>query len=307
MMRRLVLLAVLLLAATAEADDYERIEGRLLADLPGSPAAERREALTFGDLAGLPTVLEGSRSALVIATTDRGNPARLLVAPGFFKDPGADGDAEPVPILILERFDTFEAGGGSAPNRLATGRSVFLFDGFAFDLDAGQVVPEGLGGDLAFRDAEEGEPRLVPIGEAAIYTLTAAPEFPEAAEGRPSPGREILPGDYAGRYRLDADGEITGVLDLAVDGRDAKGKFRSDETGNVYDVRGTVEEGRDPLLRFTIRYPRSEHEFTGRLFRGDKGAMAGSALLLDQEAGFFAIREGGTNSEEEATVASPPG
>ncbi|WP_152053373.1 biopolymer transporter ExbD [Tautonia marina] len=312
MIRRQGSIALLaLIPSIALADDFDRLEGRTLAAIPTAAAAEARDHLTLNDLLALPNVLAGVRSPVVVVETDQGNPSRVLVAPGFWSPPppeGADPDdrPEPVAILILERFATFEAGGGAAPDRLAQGQNVMLFDGFRFDLDSGQVVPEGQGGDLAFVGSEDGEPRLDAIGGASLFVLNQGPEFAEPRPGAPSPGRAIVPTDYAGRYLLHADGSQTGTLDLAVNGRAVTGRLRSDQTGTAYEVVGEVEPGTDPAVRFSIQFPRSRQEYSARLFSEGKAAMAGTVLILDRERPFYALRVDTPESESESEPESEP-
>jgi hypothetical protein len=126
-----------------------------------------------------------------------------------------------------------------------------------------------------------------------LLTLSSRPEFPNAAPGEPSTGRSILPGDYAGRYRLFADGSLSGTLDLGVEDHSVTGRFRSDQTGSSYEVGGEVDAGPEPIVRFSVRFPRSSQDYSGILFSEGKGAMAGTLTLLDRERPFFAVREGG--------------
>ena len=56
----------------------------------------------------------------------------------------------------MERFETIDA--GDRRSFKARGKEFTLFDGFQFDLDAGQVVPEGLGGDIVFLTQGPGRP-----------------------------------------------------------------------------------------------------------------------------------------------------
>jgi hypothetical protein len=212
-----------------------------------------------------------------------------------------------VPILVIERFATFEADGGSSPDRLASGRAVLLFEGFRFDLDSGQVVPEGQGGDLRLVGSAEGGPALEAVEGASMLTLSSRPEFPSAPPGEPSPGRSILPGDYAGRFRLFADGSLSGTLELAVEDRAVSGRFRSDQTGSTYEVGGEVDAGPEPIVRFSVQFPRSRQEYSGHLFSEGKGAMAGTLILLDRERPFFAVREGGRVLPEGAEPVGLPG
>src|SRR5690349_8257695 len=107
--RRFPALAALLLAASAAGgDEIDRIDGETLLQLVRSPDAKPLTRLSVSEIARLPIVLHDSRAALLVATTDGGNLARMLVSVALRKAPGGGG--EPVPVLVLERFDTFEAG-----------------------------------------------------------------------------------------------------------------------------------------------------------------------------------------------------
>src|SRR6185437_11773672 len=111
-------------------------------------------SLTVSDIGAMPPLLRDTRSALVLASTDRGNPVRLLLVPELRKP--REGKGEPIPVVVLERLDSFDASEPST--RLASRRDVVVFDGFQVDLDTGQVVPEGQGGDVVFRINGEGSP-----------------------------------------------------------------------------------------------------------------------------------------------------
>jgi Biopolymer transport protein ExbD/TolR len=291
----LVLAALGGMRAVVRADDFDRLEGEALAAIPRSPAATAHEALTLAEMGDLPRVLAEARSALVVARTDQGNVCRMLVAAGLRRPPGGQG--EPVPVLVLERFDTFEA--GAALDRLAHGKDVLLFDGFRFDLDLGQVVPVGQGGDVQFLAGGGPGPRLAALATTTLYTVTASPIPAEARAGQPSAGRGVRASDFAGRYRLFADGQWSGMLELTLDGLAVSGRFRSDQTGSVYPVDGTAPADAPGLIRFSITYPRSRQDFEGRLWTAGKGAMAGTLTLLDRSFGFFALREGGHYAPEE--------
>lgn len=281
------LLAWLVIATPARADEFERLEATLLNDLIAGKGSSAADFLTVDQLGNLPRVLRDTRSALVLASSDQGNPARLLVEPGFRKGP----KGELVPILVLERFDTFE--GGPATSRLARGRGVILFDGFRFDLDTGQVVPDAQGGDIQFLTTGDEGPRLAALGSSKLFTVKSLP--PEtAAPGKPTAGRTVQPGDFAGRFRLFADGRWSGRLDLSVDEDGLiSGKFRSDQTGSTYAVTGLAAADAPEAVRFAVELPRARLQFEGRLWTDGKGALAGSGTMLDKTFGFFAIREGG--------------
>jgi hypothetical protein len=298
-------------SSSTRGDDFGRLEGANLNVALRSEAAEPHDALSVARLGTLPRVLSGARSGLVLARTAEGNPARLLVTAALRRPAApAEGAAmkkdepppEPTPILVLERFDTFEA--GPATTRLAHGRDVLLFDGFQFDLDTGQVVPEGQGGDLRFVAKDGG--RLEPVGKASLFTLKSPPAF-ASVPGAPSPGKAIVPADFAGRYRLTANGQWSGTLDLDVGERGVvSGRFRSDQTGTSYRVSGQVAPDAANHLLFSIQFPRSRQEYDARLWTEGKGAMAGTVSLLESTYGFLAIREGGRLAPEDAELTPSP-
>ena len=281
--------------SSIRADEFALLDGPALKRTLDGPDVANRATLSFGDLGAMPALLRDSRSALVLVQTERGNLARLLLIPELRKPP-AGTVGEPFPILVVERLDTFDS--GDLATRLASRRDVVLFDGMPIDLDTGQVVPPGQGGDLVFR-VDGGNSRLEPVGEARLFTMSKPPAFEEAAVPRPSPGRAVLPGDFAGRYRLFANGQWSGTLDLQVAARGVvTGRFRSDLHGTAYPVTGQVEVDRPGMVRFAIALPRARQEFDGFLYGEGKGAMAGTLTLLDRTFGFFAVRDGGQYAPE---------
>ncbi len=283
-------------------DEFDRLEGEALFGVPESKDAKSPKMLSMGDLDSLPTVLRDSRSALLIVKTDQGNLSRLLVTPGLRK-PLIEGAAmeamkkegkEPklLPVVALDRFDTFDASNRAA--RLARGKDLMLFDGFQFDLDSGQVVPEGQGGDLQFVVKGEGGPRLVPVGKSAFFTLTKLPAQVAKGAPRPSIGRAVFPADFNGRYQLVANGQWSGVLDLKVgDDKSVKGRFRSDLNGASYAVEGEVGVDVPQKITFRVDFPRTHQDYEGLLWTEGKGAMAGTATMMNRSFGFFAIRQDG--------------
>jgi hypothetical protein len=282
-------------AAPVRSDEFEQIEGEALAGVPRSKEATSHTELTLGAIEGLPNVLRDTRSAFLVATTDQGNLARMLVVAALRKPPGSV--KEPVPVLVLERFDTFDAGNLAA--RLARGKDVILFDGFQIDLDTGQVVPEDQGGDLRFQVHAEGGPKLAAVARARLYTLSRAPLVEPARGARLSIGRTVLPGDFAGRYRLFANGQWSGTLDLKVDPQGAvSGRFRSDLNGSAYPLAGQVAPDVPHRVTFRVKFPRTQQDYEGYLWTEGKGALAGTLTMLDHAYGFFAIREGGRIAPE---------
>jgi hypothetical protein len=283
----------------ARADQFEQLDGPMLARVLKGADATPRTKLTISDIAAMPALLRDTRSALVLAKTDLGNPVRLLIVPELRKP--ASGEGEPIPVVVLERLDTFDASEPSS--RIASRRDVVIFEGFHVDLDTGQVVPEGQGGDVVFRVKGDQGPRLEPVGSVGLFTLAKAPTFDNSKAPQPTPGKTVVPGDFAGRYRLFANGQWSGTLDLKVEGRGGVvGQFRSDLHGTTYPVSGQVATDVAQKVFFAIKYPRARQEFEGFLWAEGKGAIAGVASLNERPVGFFAIREGGRFAPEGADI-----
>jgi hypothetical protein len=276
----------------ATADDFDRLGE---ADL-GRPVLEkharRRDGLNFGELAALPSVLRDTRSSLLFVVTDQGNVARLIASPGFRKLPGEPEKL--APTLVLDRFETRDPANRAGP--VARGRDVWLFDGFGYDLDAGQVVPIELGADIRFAAAGSKDGRLSPVGKVELFATDSLPALPKPRGDRPSQGRVVRPSDYNGSYRLTANGVWSGLLELKVDAEGTvSGDFRSDAGGAAYPVEGKTTAG-DHGVTFTIRFPRTKQDYTGWLWGEGKDVMAGSVVMIGQTFSFVAVREGATAS-----------
>lgn len=284
----LVALAVFFVATVGgRAGEFDRLEGEALARAARSDAARKWTSLSFKDLDALPPALTDNRAAFLLVRTAPGNYARILASPGLRKAPGSDGPG--VPIMVLERYDTFEPGGSGS--RLARGAGVVLFEGFQIDLDTGLIVPPGQGGDLEFVKGGDG-PALKPLGASALMTMTKPLPRSAAAAG-PSPGKAVLPGDFSGRYTLYADGRWTGRLEIQVDAdRQVGGRFRSEANGTSYPVTGEVSAESPPKARFRVKFPRTEQDYDALLWTEGKNVLAGSFVMLDRAYGFFAVREG---------------
>lgn len=287
-----VFLVFVLVTTPARADDFERLEGEILTNITRAGEPLPQPSIGMPELARIPRVLRDTRATLLIVRTDLGNVARVLIDFGLRQPEGA----EAVPILILDRFDTFET--GASGDRLARGRGLQLFDGFRLDLDTGQVVPEGHGGDLRFEAKADGGPLLWFEGDAKAYVLTRSPFATDAATTGPSPGRAVVPADFRGRYHLAIGGQWSGPLDLEVDDQaQVTGRFRSNETGSSYRVAGQVSRVPPNQIDLVIRFPRSELTLSGWLFADGKAAFAGSASFLERPIGFYALREGAALDE----------
>ncbi len=292
---------LLILPSATRGDEFDRLGEGALAAILSDVRTRTHSALNFRELEALPAVLRDTRSALLIVKTDQGNLAQLLVSPGFRQRPGGKGPL--VPLLLVERYEVFEAGHTGA--RLARGKNLMLFPGWKLDLDTGQVVPEGLGGDLVFTARGDEDGTISSLDSARISTLDRPPALPPAAPGVPSEGRVVRPSDFAGRFRLAANGQWSGLLNLAVDPAGAvSGSFQSDASGSTYPVTGKV----DPLLhqkvQFAIQFPRARQDYQGVLWTEGKQVIAGTLAMLGQEFSFVAVREG---SRLDLGANHPPG
>jgi biopolymer transport protein ExbD len=307
-----LLLAIKFAAAgPARADEFRQLVGQPLFDLPNRTDAKTHSSLTFRELEALPPTLTDARAALVVAATDRGNLAKLILSAGFRRLKSGDGDGSLVPIVIIERFETID--GSDRRSCKARGKETTLYDGFELDLDSGQIVPPGLGGDLVFRTDGPLGPRVVTLGVARLTTFEKMLPLAPPTPGRPSTGRAIQPVDFAGRYLLVADGQWSGSLELAVNAEGkVSGQFRSDKNGTVYAVAGAVAIDNPQKLSFTIQFPRSRQTFEGWLWTEGKNVIAGTLAMLEHVYSFVAIREGSSLIPEDldlgpARAASVPG
>jgi hypothetical protein len=289
------------MAAFSRGDDFGRLESALFFDLIKATDAHIHARLTFRELESLPAVLRDERNALVIAKTDQGHLAKMLVSPGFRKLKLSEKDGQLVPVLILERFETIDA--GDRRSFKARGKEVMLFDGFQYDLDTGQVVPDGLGGDIVFLANAPDGPRLAALNELRLYTLDKALPASLSVPGKPSAGREVQPGDFAGRYNLVANGQWSGTLVLAIDpAGTVTGHFRSDRNGSAYPVTGKVAADVPQKIDFSVQFPRARQSYTGFLWTEGKNVIAGSLSMLDHPYSFVAVRDGTSLGSESLDI-----
>jgi hypothetical protein len=217
---------------------------------------------------------------LLVVRTNDGNLAKIVVRWGFRRS-----GEELVPVVVLDRTVTYR--GDRRDVTAARDDNVMLFAGFAYNLDIGQVVPEGQGGDLWLT----AEGRLEPLGDATIVALEKS-LLNEPVDDAPDPADHdgVLPRDFAGTWQVDVDGRWTGELLLAVDenGR-ASGRYTSDESKSTYDVAGRVS-GVPHRLRLTFYLDNVQQEVDAYLWTKDKRRMAGTATLADRPFGFLAER-----------------
>jgi biopolymer transport protein ExbD len=279
------------LPAPSHGDEFSRLDWPVLSELISPANAHNHTTLTLRELEALPVVLRDERNAFIVVLTDQGNLAKLLLSPGLRKLKSFEKDGATVPVLIVERFETIDA--GDHRSLKARGKEFTLFDGFQFDLDTGQVVPEGLGGDIVFLTQGPGGPRLAALNNARICTLEKPPAVPSSSPGKPSAGRAILPGDFSGRYNLMANGQWSGTLMVDIDpAGTVTGHFRSDRNGSAYNVTGKVSADIPQKIEFTIQFPRARQTYEGYLWTEGKNAIAGTVSMLERPYSFIAIREG---------------
>ena len=281
MVRHAVLL--ILLPATAWADGFDRYTRPVLAAAVEAGKLKEVKALTPELLGEAGRVVPGVDAALVVVATNDGRLAKLLVQPARQKSAGGA-----VPMLLVERFVTFKDGGEQAVH--AKGEALAVYPGFRLSLDLGQLVPERLGGD--FQVAESGSSvSVAALGKAKLYLVETPP--PAAATAKPvrmEPGAKFEPRYLAGTYHLHDDGRRSGLLTLAVaDDGTVTGSYVSDKDKDKYEVTGAVGTP-NHAVAFTVRFPRAEVIYEGRVFTGDAAALAGTSKLLGREAGFYAVR-----------------
>jgi biopolymer transport protein ExbD len=299
----LVMMHLLVLAERAQSDDFSRIAGPFLAELTRRSDFRSHVSLTTGELEALPQVLPRLRSALLIVKTDEGNLAKLLVSSGLRKPKSGAKPSPLLPVLVLERFETLEA--SHYLSFKARGKEIVLFSEFPYDLDSGQVVPEGMGGDIVFTSAGGNDPRLLAIGESRIYTLDRSVLPPPVARGRPSSGRVVEPGDFIGSYHLIANGQWSGNLEIDVkEGGEVTGRFRSDLNGSVYPVNGKIAADKPQRISFTIQFPRAQQVYDGLLWTEGKNVLAGTFSMLERPYSFVAVRDGGSLASPEVELDS---
>lgn len=274
----------LLPLSVTSADDFELYTNSVLAKVASSPDAAQVERIALSDLFKAKPVLPGENGCFVVLRTDEGNWAKFVLRYSFRKQ--ADGE---VPIVLIQRYQCMRP--GTESGRLAAGKDVYLFDGFRFNLDIGQIVPDGGGGDIEFHREGESGGFVQPVGKAKLYVvhkpLVAAPKDQSGPTAGP-----VVAEDFAGKFHLMANGKWSGQLTLQVTkSGDVSGSYVSDQTGADYPVKGFVARPTHHI-KFTIELPMARQEFDGRLWTQGKNALAGTMSLGGSEFGFVAVREG---------------
>jgi hypothetical protein len=281
---RYATLIVIVLTSSALADEFDLYTNSVLAKVTAAEGVKQVDRASLTDLQKTPQVLAQHDGCLVVVRTDEANWAKLVVRQALRKQ----GDAEE-PILVVQRYQTLRA--GTESGRQAAGKSVYMFDGQQLNLDIGQVVPDGRGGDVEFRREGDKDAVLRPVGKAKIYVVSKPLVSASPAASGPSAG-PVVPEDFSGKYRLIANGQWSGQLTLHVtEGGEVAGSYVSDQTGGDYPVKGSI--GKQPHhIKFNVELPATRLEFEGRLWTRGKGALAGTLTLTGREFGFVAVRDG---------------
>jgi hypothetical protein len=292
-MHRLLFVAVgfFLVAGTARADAFDHYINTVLEKVPGAEGVKEIKQLTPDLILDNNRIIPDVASAMIVVQTNESRLAKVLVQAA--RKRLNDEKKTQVNILLIERYVTYKAGTERAV--VVQGQNVFLFDGFPFSLDLGQVVPESLSPDLRFTAKEKGDKAeifLEPVGNAKMWLLTKP--LPEAAP--PKKGEKFVIGDvfetkyFTGKYKLHDDGRRSGTLDIEVDEEgNVGGHFFSDKDGERYKVTGKVLMPKH-TIQFAVKFPRTEQVYRGWMFTGTGLAITGWSKLQDREAGFYALR-----------------
>ena len=284
--RFLSVFTALILINPARADHFEHYINPILdrAIQDGKHVKEHKE-LTAHQIAESGEVLADTSATFLIVRTNEDRWAKLLVQQARQRV----GKDKQVPMLLIDKYVTFK----EATERTvkAKGENIHIYPGMRLNLDLGQFVPEGLGGDILVETTDRGEFKVKPLGSAKLFVL--AKPFPDVV---PKKAAKLVVGAtfemryFNGEYKLYDDGRRSGKLKLEVnESGEVTGAFYSDRDGAKYEVFGKAGEPQHQI-RFTIKFPQVEQSFTGFLFTGNGKAIAGTTKLQNREAGFFAER-----------------
>lgn len=294
MCRHLGLLAVLcvsLVPSLVRADAFDNYTNAILEKVPTAAEAKEIKQLTPDMILENNKVFPDGTSAMIVVLTNEGRMSKVLVQAA--RKRLNDENKTLVSICLIERFATFKVNTERAVQ--VAGGNVFLFDGFQFSLDLGQVVPASLTPDVRFvanEKDDKSEIHLEPAGRAKMWLLTKPlPEAtPKKTGGKFVIGDVFEPKYFTGKFKLYDDGRRSGVLDLAVDeDGDVTGHYFSDKDGERYKVTGKVLMPKHSI-QFTVKFPRTEQTYRGWLFTGTGLALTGWSKIQDREAGFYALR-----------------
>lgn len=248
--------------------------------------ADGSKSLTQSEALKLKPLAKDLESSCIVVETSAGNFSKVLLSWGFRKS--ANGaDQKVVPVLMLDRFVTYERNNGDST--VAKSRNIMLFPGFRFDFDLGQVVPEGFDADVEF--TEQGVLRCV--GPVKLFGLSGS-QLPvdEAEPAKATSDKTVIsPEDFTGIWQVNGDGRWVGEWDLTVnEAGQASGKFFSAESQASYPISGHV--GVLPhQIKLQVQFNNATQVVDAYLWTKDKSAIAGSFTLAGRKFGFYATRE----------------
>ncbi len=270
-----------LTAVASSADVFERHAAPLVKRLANEGVAARE--LAMAEAAKLKPLAANIGSPCLVIKTSEGNYTKALVSWGLRKGKGTE---KPVPLLLIERYTSYR--GERLDLTAAIGKDVMLFPGFGFDFDIGQVVPAGQGADIEF--TAEGTLMSSPDAKLVVLNGSQLPAVEKSAKHDPNDHEGVVALDFAGTWKLNADGRWLGELDLKVNeaGR-ATGSFTSDESKNSYEISG--QTGSTPHnLKLEVFLANTQLSVDGYLWTKDKSQLAGTVTMSGRKFGFAATR-----------------
>jgi hypothetical protein len=283
-MRRLVALALFAVAAVGRAEQFDYYTHPVLSKAIADGTIKEVKELTFDQIGDFASALPDTQSTFLVVVTNDKRVAKLLVQPARQKV----GKDQQVNLLLVEKYITFK--GTSERALQASGQALHLYPGQQLSLEFGQVVPETVGGDIIVSSMDKTFV-VKPNREAKLYVV-AKPIAGVVPKKAPKlvVGETFEPRFFAGRYKLRDDGRRSGLLKLEVnESGEITGTFTSDKDGREYEVQGKTGTPAHSVT-FSIKYPATTQTFTGFMFSGDGKAIAGTAKMLEREAGFYAER-----------------
>lgn len=274
----LMVLGLLSPGVAGAADVFDRHNGPVIRKAfdGGTPVAQ----LTLNESARLKPLSATIGAPCILVKTDEENWSKALVTWGLRKT--AD---KPVQVLLIERFVTYR---GDRPElTTAVGKDLMLFPGFAFNFDIGQVVPAGQGGDIEF--TADGALKVLDPAKLLALNGSLLPAADKSV-GKPTDHEGVEPGDFAGTWKIDADGRWTGEwqLKIAENGR-ASGSFVSKDLQNTYEITGQIS-GTSHNLKLDVFLANAQMQVDAYLWTTDKSRMAGTVTLTGRKFGFVATR-----------------
>ena len=194
------------------ADAFDLYINSVLEKVPAAAGAKEIKQLTPEMILDNNRIIPDVAERMLVVQTNEGRLAKVLVQAA--RKRLNDENKTQVEILLIERYVTYKAGTERAV--VVEGKNVYLFDGFQFSLDLGQVVPATLTPDLRFVAKEKGdkekgdksEIHLETVGNAKMWLPTKP--LPEAEP--PKKGEKFVIGDvfeakyFGGKYKLYDDG-----------------------------------------------------------------------------------------------------